>query len=74
MPLQHYWPVRQDDKCRSIKFAVEWGNHHMQKVTFTTKLFYSVVLWGISNIISMADLVALSIGKPEIGNQFEQIN
>lgn len=38
MPTQHYWPVRQDDKCRSIKFAVEWGNNHMQKVTFVTKL------------------------------------
>ncbi|XP_038973762.1 O-glucosyltransferase rumi homolog [Phoenix dactylifera] len=31
MPLQHYWPVRSDDKCRSIKFAVDWGNSHKQK-------------------------------------------
>ncbi|KNA06528.1 hypothetical protein SOVF_180240 [Spinacia oleracea] len=31
MPLQHYWPVREDDKCRSIKFAVEWGNKHIEK-------------------------------------------
>nr|XP_043616116.1 O-glucosyltransferase rumi homolog [Erigeron canadensis] len=32
MPVQHYWPVKMDDKCRSIKFAVEWGNNHKQKV------------------------------------------
>ncbi|KAL1820103.1 hypothetical protein ACET3Z_014972 [Daucus carota] len=31
LPLQHYWPIRADDKCRSIKFAVEWGNIHEQK-------------------------------------------
>ncbi|XP_071713524.1 uncharacterized protein [Rutidosis leptorrhynchoides] len=32
MPLQHYWPIKMDDKCRSIKFAVQWGNMHEQKV------------------------------------------
>ncbi|XAR53593.1 Protein xylosyltransferase [Bertholletia excelsa] len=31
MPVHHYWPIREDDKCRSIKFAVEWGNSHKQK-------------------------------------------
>ncbi|PSS33077.1 Protein O-glucosyltransferase [Actinidia chinensis var. chinensis] len=31
MPVHHYWPVRDDDKCRSIKFAVDWGNSHKQK-------------------------------------------
>ncbi|XAR70311.1 Protein xylosyltransferase [Bertholletia excelsa] len=30
-PVHHYWPVRDDDKCRSIKFAVDWGNSHKQK-------------------------------------------
>ncbi|XP_052208834.1 uncharacterized protein LOC127812476 [Diospyros lotus] len=30
-PVHHYWPVRDDDKCRSIKFAVDWGNNHKQK-------------------------------------------
>ncbi|XP_078427489.1 uncharacterized protein LOC144700001 [Wolffia australiana] len=30
-PGQHYWPVRDDDKCRSIEFAVRWGNAHQQK-------------------------------------------
>ncbi|KAJ4746866.1 O-glucosyltransferase rumi-like protein (DUF821) [Rhynchospora pubera] len=31
MPVQHYWPIRENDKCRSIKFAVDWGNSHKQK-------------------------------------------
>uniref|UniRef100_A0A5B7BT47 Glycosyl transferase CAP10 domain-containing protein n=1 Tax=Davidia involucrata TaxID=16924 RepID=A0A5B7BT47_DAVIN len=30
-PVHHYWPIRDDDKCRSIKFAVDWGNNHKQK-------------------------------------------
>ncbi|CAI9302436.1 unnamed protein product [Lactuca saligna] len=32
MPVQHYWPVSMDDKCKSIKFAVDWGNNHTKKV------------------------------------------
>jgi hypothetical protein len=32
MPMHHYWPIREDDKCRSIKFAVDWGNEHKEKV------------------------------------------
>ncbi|XP_072968506.1 uncharacterized protein [Typha angustifolia] len=28
MPMQHYWPIRPDQKCKSIKFAVDWGNKH----------------------------------------------
>ncbi|KAJ8536771.1 hypothetical protein K7X08_035172 [Anisodus acutangulus] len=31
MPLQHYWPVKDNDKCRSIKHAVDWGNTHEQE-------------------------------------------
>lgn len=31
MPLQHYWPIRNDDKCRSLKHAVDWGNTHPQE-------------------------------------------
>ncbi|KAK2989080.1 hypothetical protein RJ640_018869 [Escallonia rubra] len=30
-PVHHYWPIRDDDKCKSIKFAVDWGNNHKQK-------------------------------------------
>ncbi|KAI4303507.1 hypothetical protein MLD38_039125 [Melastoma candidum] len=28
VPLKHYWPIRGTDKCRSLKFAVHWGNTH----------------------------------------------
>lgn len=31
-PVEHYWPIRNDDKCRSLKFAVDWGNNHKKKV------------------------------------------
>lgn len=31
MPMQHYWPIKDDDKCRSIKHAVDWGNSHIQE-------------------------------------------
>ncbi|KAG8475104.1 hypothetical protein CXB51_032025 [Gossypium anomalum] len=31
MPMQHYWPIRRQDKCRDLKFAVEWGNNHTQQ-------------------------------------------
>ncbi|XP_059634141.1 uncharacterized protein LOC132276637 [Cornus florida] len=31
VPLQHYWPIRDNNKCKSLKFAVEWGNNHTQK-------------------------------------------
>ncbi|KAJ4824891.1 hypothetical protein Tsubulata_007201, partial [Turnera subulata] len=30
-PLQHYWPIRDDSKCTSLKFAVEWGNNHTEE-------------------------------------------
>lgn len=30
-PVHHYWPIKDNDKCRSIKFAVDWGNSHKQK-------------------------------------------
>ncbi|XP_020115024.1 O-glucosyltransferase rumi homolog [Ananas comosus] len=28
MPGHHYWPIKPDRKCQSIKFAVDWGNSH----------------------------------------------
>lgn len=31
-PVRHYWPISDDHKCKSIKFAVHWGNSHKQKV------------------------------------------
>ncbi|XP_024929824.1 uncharacterized protein LOC107418595 [Ziziphus jujuba] len=30
-PLQHYWPIKANDKCRSIKHAVDWGNTHQKE-------------------------------------------
>lgn len=33
MPGRHYWPIREDNQCRSIKFAVEWGNKNQEKVS-----------------------------------------
>ncbi|XP_004300778.1 PREDICTED: protein O-glucosyltransferase 1-like [Fragaria vesca subsp. vesca] len=30
-PMHHYWPIRNDNKCKSIKFAVDWGNNHKQQ-------------------------------------------
>lgn len=50
MPVQHYWPIRDDDKCRSIKFAVDWGNSHKKKVLllclfmflFSIQVFYKL--------------------------------
>ncbi|PON51699.1 Lipopolysaccharide-modifying protein, partial [Parasponia andersonii] len=31
IPRHHYWPIRNDDKCRSIKYAVDWGNSHKKE-------------------------------------------
>lgn len=34
LPTVHYWPINENDKCKSIKFAVDWGNKNAKKVTF----------------------------------------
>ncbi|KAK6162354.1 hypothetical protein DH2020_002195 [Rehmannia glutinosa] len=31
LPLIHYWPINENNKCGSIKFAVEWGNKYTDK-------------------------------------------
>ncbi|XVE77112.1 hypothetical protein DITRI_Ditri13aG0035900 [Diplodiscus trichospermus] len=31
VPMQHYWPIDSKNKCRDLKFAVEWGNNHTDK-------------------------------------------
>lgn len=33
IPMEHYWPVRPNNKCRDIKFAVDWGNNHTSEVS-----------------------------------------
>lgn len=30
-PMQHYWPIRDKGKCKSIKHAVDWGNNHKEE-------------------------------------------
>ncbi|XP_022734612.1 O-glucosyltransferase rumi homolog isoform X2 [Durio zibethinus] len=30
-PMEHYWPIKANDKCRSIKHAVDWGNSHQEE-------------------------------------------
>lgn len=42
VPTVHYWPINEDQKCRSIKFAVDWGNKHTTKVTISFVIF----IWG----------------------------
>ncbi|KAF3575728.1 hypothetical protein DY000_02028819 [Brassica cretica] len=32
VPLQHYWPIRDRGKCRSLKHAVHWGNTHLDQL------------------------------------------
>ena len=31
--MKHYWPIRRNNKCRDLKFAVEWGNNNTEKVS-----------------------------------------
>ncbi|KAL8519335.1 hypothetical protein ACS0TY_010320 [Phlomoides rotata] len=31
VPLKHYWPIKDHNKCRSIRHAVHWGNNHPQQ-------------------------------------------
>ncbi|KAL5580742.1 hypothetical protein UlMin_013184 [Ulmus minor] len=28
IPMKNYWPISTNDLCRSIKYAVDWGNAH----------------------------------------------
>ena len=49
-PLQHYWPIQDRYKCKSIKFAVDWGNKNQQKVIFLL-LSFSIIFVVISLII-----------------------
>lgn len=33
VPMKHYWPINPQNLCKSIKFAVDWGNHNTDKVS-----------------------------------------
>ncbi|XP_031484536.1 uncharacterized protein LOC116253710 [Nymphaea colorata] len=43
-PGQHFWPISADNKCPSIKFAVDWGNSHPQKAQEIGKAGSSFIL------------------------------
>ncbi|CAL5397858.1 unnamed protein product [Camellia sinensis] len=32
LPSIHYWPINENNMCKSIKSAVNWGNKHPQQV------------------------------------------
>ncbi|KAL2892244.1 KDEL motif-containing protein 2, partial [Bienertia sinuspersici] len=32
IPMKHYWPVNPNNLCKSIKFAVDWGNNNTNKM------------------------------------------
>lgn len=44
MPLKHFWPVKDDDKCRSIKHAVDWGNEHQEEALAMGKAASNFIL------------------------------
>ncbi|KAL2335950.1 hypothetical protein Fmac_010396 [Flemingia macrophylla] len=30
LPLKHYWPISIENMCQEIKYAVDWGNSHLE--------------------------------------------
>lgn len=34
VPMEHYWPIRPQEKCSDIVFAVHWGNNNTKKVSY----------------------------------------
>jgi hypothetical protein len=32
LPLKHYWPISFKNMCEEIKYAVDWGNAHLDSV------------------------------------------
>ncbi|GLT35960.1 hypothetical protein SLA2020_103680 [Shorea laevis] len=47
MPLHHYWPVKDVDKCKSIKYAVDWGNNNTQKAHAIGRAASEFILRGL---------------------------
>lgn len=45
IPMKHYWPVDTKRLCKSIKYAVDWGNNHIDKVSD-----YLFIIIGLSLI------------------------
>lgn len=54
IPMKHFWPINPDpdNLCKSLKFAVNWGNKHTEKVKILQILtFFLHILVLISNIV-----------------------
>ncbi|CAN6461745.1 unnamed protein product [Victoria cruziana] len=44
LPTRHFWPISTDNKCHSVKLAVDWGNNHPQKAQEIGKAGSSFIL------------------------------
>ena len=58
IPMKHYWPVNPKNLCKSIKFAVDWGNNNTHKVnsdlaslTIIRLILYSKLMVKVQSII-----------------------
>lgn len=40
LPLQHYWPINTKNMCEEIKYAVDWGNAHLDNVIIFFLYFF----------------------------------
>jgi protein glucosyltransferase len=34
VPYMHFWPISKQNMCEDIKYAVDWGNTHPEKVIY----------------------------------------
>ena len=68
--MHHYWPVKNDDKCRSIKFAVDWGNSHQQKVTTIWFEFMFMSMLELRIIDCLCFMVGSGAGHWQDSSQF----
>lgn len=55
IPVHHYWPIKEDDKCKSIKFAVDWGNSHKEKVIIP--FLYSLRLSDLDPFLFLNNMI-----------------
>lgn len=51
VPLEHYWPIKSNENCGDLKFAVEWGNNNTEKVSNNIVS----TIWLINLVISNID-------------------
>lgn len=64
LPLQHYWPISAKNMCEDIKFAVDWGNAHLDNVIICFLTFTLLSKTNtLSNIFQQCELQAQKIGE-----------